>query len=74
LPLSSKTFDVSSLSPGYFNRTATGETVLWKPLRRRRSLFHGLPLAEPDWVLIYKADNERLYFAQTGTHSDLFAK
>jgi mRNA interferase YafQ len=27
---------------------------------------------EPDWLLIYKIDGQDLYFARTGTHSDLF--
>ncbi|MFZ0961512.1 MAG: type II toxin-antitoxin system YafQ family toxin [Terriglobia bacterium] len=27
---------------------------------------------EPDWLLIYKIDNEDLYLVRTGTHSDLF--
>lgn len=27
---------------------------------------------QPDWLLIYKKDRERIYFARTGTHSDLF--
>jgi mRNA interferase YafQ len=27
---------------------------------------------EPDWLLVYKKDNEHIYFARTGTHSDLF--
>ena len=27
---------------------------------------------EPDWLLIYKLDGENIYFARTGTHSDLF--
>jgi len=27
---------------------------------------------EPDWLLIYKIDGRDLYFARTGTHSDLF--
>ena len=26
----------------------------------------------PDWLLVYKKDKERIYFARTGTHSDLF--
>jgi mRNA interferase YafQ len=26
----------------------------------------------PDWLLIYKKDKEKIYFARTGTHSDLF--
>jgi mRNA interferase YafQ len=26
----------------------------------------------PDWLLIYKKDEEKIYFARTGTHSDLF--
>jgi mRNA interferase YafQ len=27
---------------------------------------------EPDWVLIYKVDDEEIIFERTGTHSDLF--
>ena len=29
---------------------------------------------EPDWLLIYKADQQagEIYFARTGTHADLF--
>ncbi len=27
---------------------------------------------EPDWLLIYKIDGQDLYFARTGSHSDLF--
>lgn len=27
---------------------------------------------EPDWVLIYRLDDEAVYLARTGTHSDLF--
>lgn len=26
----------------------------------------------PDWLLIYKTDDEHIYFVRTGTHSDLF--
>lgn len=26
----------------------------------------------PDWLLIYKKDETRIYFVRTGTHSDLF--
>lgn len=26
----------------------------------------------PDWILIYKKDNDKIYFVRTGTHSDLF--
>lgn len=26
----------------------------------------------PDWLLIYKIDNNELYLARTGTHADLF--
>ena len=31
---------------------------------------------EPDWILIYKKDeeNKRIIFERTGTHSDLFKK
>jgi mRNA interferase YafQ len=27
---------------------------------------------EPDWLLIYKVDEDDLYLVRTGTHSDLF--
>lgn len=27
---------------------------------------------EPDWLLIYKIDDESIIFERTGTHSDLF--
>lgn len=27
---------------------------------------------EPDWLLIYKLENEVIIFERTGTHSDLF--
>jgi len=27
---------------------------------------------EPDWLLIYKIDEERIIFEMTGSHSDLF--
>ena len=27
---------------------------------------------EPDWVLIYKVDDENLWLVRTGTHADLF--
>ena len=29
---------------------------------------------QPDWLLIYKIDNEIITFVRTGTHSDLFKK
>ncbi len=27
---------------------------------------------EPDWLLIYKVEEQVIYFVRTGTHSDLF--
>jgi mRNA interferase YafQ len=27
---------------------------------------------EPDWVLIYKVDNQNVWLIRTGTHADLF--
>ena len=27
---------------------------------------------EPDWLLIYKADNANVWFVRTGTHADIF--
>ena len=29
---------------------------------------------ESDWLLIYKAEVDRIFFERTGTHSDLFQK
>lgn len=29
---------------------------------------------EPDWILIYDADDDSVRFWRTGTHSDLFGK
>ena len=29
---------------------------------------------EPDWLLIYKRESERIVFERMGTHSDLFKK
>lgn len=30
--------------------------------------------SEPDWLLIYRLDNDVVRFERTGTHSDLFGK
>jgi len=30
--------------------------------------------AEPDWLLIYRKDEDSLYLERSGTHSDLFKK
>jgi mRNA interferase YafQ len=27
---------------------------------------------EPDWVLVYRLDDEAVYLTRTGTHSDIF--
>ncbi|MBU0693868.1 MAG: type II toxin-antitoxin system YafQ family toxin [Candidatus Omnitrophica bacterium] len=27
---------------------------------------------EPDWLLIYRVENDSIFFIRTGTHSDLF--
>ena len=29
---------------------------------------------EPDWVLIYRVEGERVRFERTGTHADLFGR
>ena len=29
---------------------------------------------EPDWLLIYRIDDESLYLERTGSHSDIFKK
>lgn len=44
-----------------------GDHVLkgeWKPCRDLH--------IEPEWILIYVADNESVRFMRTGTHADLF--
>ena len=38
----------------------------WKPSRDLH--------LEPDWILIYEANADSVYFWRTGTHSDLFGK
>lgn len=38
----------------------------WKPSRDLH--------IEPDWVLIYCADDETVRFERTGTHADLFSR
>jgi mRNA interferase YafQ len=38
----------------------------WKP---RRDIH-----IEPDWLLIYRVDDDQVRFERTGTHSDLFGK
>ncbi len=38
----------------------------WKP---RRDLH-----IEPDWLLIYRIDDDEVHFDRTGTHADLFGK
>ena len=39
---------------------------------------HGKDLAtahiEPDWLLIYRKETERLFLERTGSHSELFKK
>ena len=29
---------------------------------------------EPDWLLVYKIESDKIIFERTGTHSDLFQK
>jgi len=29
---------------------------------------------EPDWLLVYKLESDKIIFERTGTHSDLFQK
>lgn len=38
----------------------------WKPRRDTH--------IEPDWLLIYRVDDDVVRFERTGTHSDLFGK
>lgn len=41
------------------------------PLKGKYKGYNDLHI-EPDWLLIYKADNNNLWLARTGTHADLF--
>jgi mRNA interferase YafQ len=41
------------------------------PLRGRWNGFRDAHV-EPDWILIYRVQDEELQLARTGTHSDLF--
>lgn len=41
------------------------------PLRGEWSDFRECHI-DPDWLLIYRIDDENLYLARTGTHADLF--
>ena len=51
------------LAVRYRDHALTGN---WKPARDCH--------IEPDWLLIYTADEEHLRLERTGTHSDLFRK
>lgn len=46
------------------NRRDHALTGKWKPSRDCH--------IEPDWILIYTIDDEKLRLERTGTHSDLF--
>jgi len=49
------------LDPVFRDHPLTGE---WTGRRECR--------IEPDWLLIYKIEGDRIIFERTGTHSDLF--
>jgi mRNA interferase YafQ len=49
------------LEPRHRDHAVTGE---WQGFRDCHVAF--------DWVLIYRTDDEAVYLARTGTHSDLF--
>ena len=51
------------LDPYYRDHPLIGS---WKPSRDCH--------IEPDWILIYTADDETLRLERTGTHGDLFKK
>lgn len=57
----SEIIEERELSPRFRNHKLSGE---WKG----RFECH----MAPDWLLIYKIDNETVIFERTGTHSDLF--
>ena len=43
------------------------------PLRGRHIGFRDAHI-EPDWLLIYRVEDDKLHLARTGTHSDLFGE
>ena len=51
----------SPLPPAYKDHPLTGD---WNHFRDCH--------VEPDWVLIYKVDDDDLHLVRTGTHADLF--
>lgn len=53
--------DQLPLDPALKDHPLTGD---WKDFRELH--------IEPDWLLIYKIDNDLLIFVRTGTHADLF--
>jgi mRNA interferase YafQ len=53
--------DGNLMPPQYKDHPLTGD---WKHFRDCH--------IEPDWVLIYKVNDNDLYLVATGTHSDLF--
>jgi mRNA interferase YafQ len=57
LPLAEET----PLPPRYKDHPLSGE---WKHHRDSH--------IEPDWLLLYKIDDNDLYLVRTGTHADLF--
>jgi mRNA interferase YafQ len=50
-----------SLPPEYQDHPLKGN---WKGYRDAH--------IEPDWLLIYKADDKNLWLARTGTHAEIF--
>ena len=42
------------------------------PLKNNWKNYRDLHI-EPDWLLIYRADESSVHFERTGTHSDLFS-
>lgn len=41
------------------------------PLKGKWKSYRELHI-ESDWLLVYKIDNEQIFFERTGTHADLF--
>ena len=55
--------DGKLLPAAYLDHTLKGD---WKGHRECH--------IEPDWLLIYQADDDEVLLARTGTHADLFGK
>lgn len=55
--------DEQPLDPAYQDHKLTGDMKDFRECH-----------IEPDWLLVYKIEKPEIYFARTGSHSELFKK